>query len=422
MWKIYLKQALQQFKENPLVTWLSVAGTALAVAVLLVLVLVFQINLDGFAPESKRDRFLYVFGACVVSNDGSNNGTFSVEVLKECFYTLKTPEAVCGYTAKYLPISLPEKRLFQEYEIRVVDAGYWQIFDHQFVEGSPFTEADFQSGVPAIVLSEETARQLFGQEPAVGRDVVLEFVTYRVCGVVKEVPNPLMVSYGQAWVPYSCFPEYMQPVNFLENVAGSFSACILARSSSDFQAIRDELQREVVRYNSSKQDVELSFPAGPISQLETAMGSHAFRKVDWRYFLADWGSTFLFLLLVPALNLIGVIQSSLQKRIEEIGLRRAFGATRGDLVRQILAENLVLTLIGAIWGIGLSFGLLYLAKSFLFNAEVTLTASMLIRPTLFGAALVIAFLLNLLSAIVPAWHIMRQPIVEALAGSESEKK
>ena len=59
----YVKQAMQQFRESPLVTGLSVAGTALAVAVILVMVLVFQINLAGFAPESHRDRFLYVFGA-----------------------------------------------------------------------------------------------------------------------------------------------------------------------------------------------------------------------------------------------------------------------------------------------------------------------------------------------------------------------
>ena len=66
----YVKQAMQQFRESPLVTGLSVAGTALAVAVILVMVLVFQINLAGFAPESHRDRFLYVFGTEANSRSG----------------------------------------------------------------------------------------------------------------------------------------------------------------------------------------------------------------------------------------------------------------------------------------------------------------------------------------------------------------
>ena len=46
--------------------------------------------------------------------------------------------------------SLPNRRLFKEYEICYTDAGHWKIFDHPFVEGDPFSEADFQSGIPVI--------------------------------------------------------------------------------------------------------------------------------------------------------------------------------------------------------------------------------------------------------------------------------
>ena len=60
MFRQYFKQVIYQLRENPLVSWISIAGTALAIAVVLVLVLVFQINAAGFAPESNRGRFLYV--------------------------------------------------------------------------------------------------------------------------------------------------------------------------------------------------------------------------------------------------------------------------------------------------------------------------------------------------------------------------
>ena len=62
MFRQYFKQVIYQLRENPLVSWISIAGTALAIAVVLVLVLVFQINAAGFAPESNRGRFLYVWG------------------------------------------------------------------------------------------------------------------------------------------------------------------------------------------------------------------------------------------------------------------------------------------------------------------------------------------------------------------------
>lgn len=420
----YVKQAMQQFRENPLVTGFSVAGTALAVAVILVMVLVFQINLAGFAPESHRGRFLYVFGTEANNRSGGarNRSFMSAEVLKECFYTLKTPEAVCGYALDNCSVSLPEKRLSREYAFRWTDAGYWQIFDHTFVEGAPFTQADFEAGIRLVVLSEETARKLFGNDSVVGREVVIEFKSYRVCGVVKEVPNPLMVSYGQVFAPYTCNVNLMAPSTYGENIPGQFCACMLARSSADFETIRQELQGQVERYNKGKRDTDLSFPAGAVTQLDMAMGSNNFYKVDWKNYFLDKGSFLLFLLVIPALNLIGVIQSSLQKRIEEIGMRRAFGATRWDIINQVLSENMVMTLIGAAIGIVLSIGMLFVARSFLFDAEVRLTVPMLIRPGLFLAAFILAFLLNLLSAMIPAWNTMRKPIVDAIYGSESEKK
>ena len=85
---------------------------------------------------------------------------------------------------------------------------------------------------------------------------------------------------------------------------------------------------------------------------------------------------------------------------------------------QILSENFVLTLIGGVIGIGLSMVLLVVGKPFMLNENVSLTAPMLIKPGLFISALIFTFLLNILSAGIPAWRTTRQPIVEALKGNE----
>ena len=184
------------------------------------------------------------------------------------------------------------------------------------------------------------------------------------------------------------------------------------------ERVRSELDQQVRRYNDSKTDYNVGFPSGLLSQLDTAMGSGAFQKVDWPTFLAGSGAFLFFLLLVPALNLTGVIQSSVQKRKEEIGLRKAFGATGQNLLMQILSENFVLTLIGGVIGIGLSMVLLVVGKPFMLSENVSLTAPMLIKPGLFISALIFTFLLNILSAGIPAWRTTRQPIVEALKGNE----
>ena len=74
---------------------------------------------------------------------------------------------------------------------------------------------------------------------------------------------------------------------------------------------------------------------------------------------------------------------------------------------------------GARWnGIGLSMVLLVVGKPFMLSENVSLTAPMLIKPCLFISALIFTFLLNILSAGIPAWRTTRQPIVEALKGNE----
>ena len=67
MYKQYIKQAVQMLRENTLVSIISISGTALAIAMVLVMVLVFQIKSTGYAPESNRSRFMYVWGTEVGS-------------------------------------------------------------------------------------------------------------------------------------------------------------------------------------------------------------------------------------------------------------------------------------------------------------------------------------------------------------------
>ena len=80
--------------------------------------------------------------------------------------------------------------------------------------------------------------------------------------------------------------------------------------------------------------------------------------------------------------------------------------------------GIAVVLIGGVIGIGLSMVLLVVGKPFMLSENVSLTAPMLIKPGLFISALIFTFLLNILSAGIPAWRTTRQPIVEALKGNE----
>ena len=419
MIKQHIKQAVQLLKENRLVSCISIIGTALSIAMVMVVVLLFQIQLSGYYPEYNRDRMLYIQGTEATSKNGTdtNRGGMSAEVVRECFYSLKTPEKVTAIYSEDLPISLPNKRLFKEYNVKYTDDGFWSIFNFRFITGKPFEKADFLSGIPKAVIIDQTARELFGTTDVLGKNIVINFINYSITGVVKEVSRAARDSYAEAWIPYTTKDQLMS-LQYADGISGGFNVCILAKHSKDFASIRTELKQQTARYNEGKQLYKVGFAENPISRLDIAMGSEGFRKVDYKDFILETGSLVLFMLLVPALNLIGVTQASIQRRKSEVGLRKAFGATYSKLVSQILYENLVITLLGGALGLLFSFGLLNISKDFLLQNNTMINSDMLFQPGTFVATLFFVLLMNFLSAGIPALRIAKQPIVEALKGNE----
>ena len=419
MIKQHIKQAVQLLKENRLVSCISIIGTALSIAMVMVVVLLFQIQLSGYYPEYNRDRMLYIQGTEATSKNGTdtNRGGMSAEVVRECFYSLKTPEKVTAIYSEDLPISLPNKRLFKEYNVKYTDDGFWSIFNFRFITGKPFEKADFLSGIPKAVITDQTARELFGTTDVLGKNIVINFINYSITGVVKEVSKAARDSYAEAWIPYTTKDQLMS-LQYADGISGGFNVCILAKHSRDFASIRTELKQQTARYNEGKQLYKVGFAENPISRLDIAMGSEGFRKVDYKDFILETGSLVLFMLLVPALNLIGVTQASIQRRKSEVGLRKAFGATYSKLVSQILYENLVITLLGGALGLLFSFGLLNISKDFLLENNTMINSDMLFQPGTFVATLFFVLLMNFLSAGIPALRIAKQPIVEALKGNE----
>ena len=139
MFKQYFKQAIQMLKENRLTSVVSILGTALSIAMILVVILQLQIRLVGFRPESNRDRMLYIMGIRADSQDNKNRNSTAMSdgVVKECLYPLQTPEAVTAITSSKAIISLPDRQLFEEYVIKYTDPGFWKVFEFRFTAGKP---------------------------------------------------------------------------------------------------------------------------------------------------------------------------------------------------------------------------------------------------------------------------------------------
>ena len=421
MIKLYLKQALWHLRENPIITWVSIFGTALAICMIMVLVITLQVRLVDAAPEVNRSRSLYV-SSMAVREKGKESGAYShmsVQTGRACFLSLTTAEAVTL-------ISLPEKvraslpaGAKMTADMVQTDDSFWQIFQFRFLNGRGFSREDSDAGLPRAVISATVARKLFGTTKAEGQTVQLNHVDYLVTGVTADVSMLATSAYAQIWVPYNSTDA--ADLAWRDGTMGQMKAVILARSTTDFPAIRREVEELRRRYNDGLADSEVFYREQP-----DGIFANLYRRwsqvpdvpgVVRRYVLIIF-----ILLLVPAINLSSMTLSRMRRRMAEIGVRKAFGATGGELVRQVFFENLLLTLLAGVLGLGMSYAATFLLNGFLFgnstnaylSGETSLTPGMLLSPWAFVAAFGFCLLMNLLSAGIPAWRASRMNIVDAI--------
>ena len=207
MIKLYFKQAFFQLRENRLISLVSIIGTALAICMIMVIVLVLEVRITDCVPEVNRSRSLYMKAMSIHqkgdTSDNSSNGCMSLTVAKECFKALTVPETVTIVsTGGRMRISVPAGKTMTVDNLETDDT-FWKVFSFDFIAGKPFTAADSESGLPKVVISASVARNLFGTVEAVGRTVQLNLADYTVVGVVKDVSKLAVSSYAQIWIPFN---------------------------------------------------------------------------------------------------------------------------------------------------------------------------------------------------------------------------
>ena len=416
----YISQAVNSLRQEPLISTIAVIGTALAIFLIMVVVMTEQLPYTDIAPELNKDRWLTHSNASIKSEGGTSNGAMSYPLVKTTFYKMTTPEEVTAFcnTPSKVSLSLPSGSAISG-QLRDVDDRFFKVFTFRFIDGEPFSREQFEAGVPVAVISRSIARKLFGSTEVAGKEILIDHTIYRISGVVDDVPGTSLLAYADVWVPFTATIAADLTWN---NYMGVLSVLILAKSHDDFPAIRREYEQIFNDFNRSIADegwemVSLDRPYDIEQHLSAPyanIGPQVEQERRRRYI------TFAILLLVPAVNLSTMTHSHLSRRVREIGVRRAFGATRFEILRDLFMENFVITLLAGIIGLVLSVVFAYL----FIDAIMTPTAGAqsftglsildLLRWSTFGWALLFCFVLNLLSAGVPAWRASRTNIVTAL--------
>ena len=429
MLKLYFKQAIELMKQNKLFSGIYIFGTALAIASTTILAVVIYLDIAPIYPDTNRDNVYYFDISSFNSKKDRNRyvSAYSYKAVNEWFYTLKNAKVVSAECSSRMG-NIIVKSNNKSYEFKAVytDVNFFDVYHYNFIEGKSFTKADFDGELKKAVISDKTAKALFGTTTgAVGKTVKIGYQDYTVCGVIEEPSILAGESFAQIIVPYTTLDGYRFERNGLAYV-GHFTLRFVVEGDAQAEALRAELVEIFNRFSNSNPDWEIDLN---YLTLRSAMRQSTDLE-GWDEFFKTLAGALLFvgvfvLLLIPALNLSGMISSRMEMRNLEMGVRKSFGATRNSLLKQVIWENLVLTILGGIVGIVLCWLIIFCFKDMLFatyasegvvlrNEDVSITAEMMFAPAVFIFSFVCCVVLNLMSAYIPAKRALRRPIVEML--------
>ena len=444
----YIRQVLLMMREEKLFSAIHIAGTAMAIAFTMVMAVVYYIKLAPIYPEANRARTLYFEGIRVVAeNGGQGQMPFGQKALEEWFeaspnieYCAPTTLA-CG-TGKLLGKSLQPVALgngeFIEAVTNETNADFFKIYEYEFLEGRAFTKQEVEALDMVCVIGDGFAERLFGKGiEAVGKTVSLEdSYELRVLGVVRQGSQLAPDSYADLFMPYT-----LDHVIYRDSpYAGNFSIVATVKDSKHLKALRKELEELEARLTinqveitggvvffgegvKTKVDLTSNLESHAMHALRTSNRKDSLTNVSNRQLIMHFAGLLFVLLFVPALNLCGIVAGRMERRTAEMAVRKTFGARRSTLLNQVVTENLVLTSIGGLIGLALSWLSIYnfrteLLGMFFDNTTLSsapiVTGEMLFAPLLFVGCFAAILVLNVLSALLPAWLSLRKPIVESM--------
>jgi putative ABC transport system permease protein len=199
---------------------------------------------------------------------------------------------------------------------------------------------------------------------------------------------------------------------------GNFHAIALARDRASMAQLHDEFNSRMLRVELPKGYTNIVAPFETHLQVVARQLPTGDRKNPesqvWRLvaFLAVLAGLFA---LIPTVNLVNINISRIMERASEIGVRKAFGAPARTLVGQFLVENVLLTLLGGLIGLVMSFFVIRALNV----SGILRYAEFVINPRVFGYGMLIAIVFGLVSGVYPAWRMSRLNPVDALKGGVS---
>jgi len=282
----------------------------------------------------------------------------------------------------------------------VVAADFFRILGVSPALGRGFNRDDEKPGVHVVVLSHTLWESAFGSaSDIVGRAVTLDNKSYAVVGVMpKGFEFPIQNPAPMLWTSLGDdgYDPAGQPMTAER---GAHFLAVIGRLNPGVTSDQAQADLEVIARNLSAQypDSNRHFVGAVVAtELESLVG-------DTRPALRILFGAVTFVLLIACANVAGLLLARSSRRRSEFAVRAALGASRGQIVRQMLVESVALGLCGGVVGIVFATGLLRVLLQ-LVPSDVPRLGQVSVDGSVLAFATLVSVITGLLFGILPAWR------------------
>lgn len=277
---------------------------------------------------------------------------------------------------------------------------YYQIQGLQLSLGRWLKASDQKNAAYVCVLNEAAADELIGYTDCVGQTITLNGVRFTVVGVLEENEDSLtsVLTSGMlmAYIPYSSL------IRLTDSVSNDVTTFYLsAAEGSTVDAAADAMENILMERFDEDED---AFDVDASNMLEEAMN-----KVTSTLSLLLGGIAGISL-VVGGIGIMNIMMVTVTERTREIGIRKAIGASRGNILTQFLMEAVVLCMIGCGLGIFLSWAILQVVSTVTVSAGITFSLNM----GVVGLAVAFCFLIGVVFGLYPANKAAKMKPIDAL--------
>jgi putative ABC transport system permease protein len=354
MIKNYFISAWRNTRKNKLFSAINIFGLSIGVALCFIIMLYVQHEMSYDRFNKNADRIVRVVFNASINGGKVNEGGVMAPVAA----TIKRDYPEVQETGRIQSVGLSKTfyntKVFRDNGFFFADPGILSIFTIPFISGDPKTALN---EVNSVIITKTAAGKIFGKEDPMGKLIGLNSDSnlFKITGVVKDIPENShfhfdmlgsMISFDQAksnsWME-GVFHTYLllKPGADYKRLQAKFPDMVQKYMGPQIQ---QEMGLSLAQFRSKGNDLGLSLQ--PLTDIHlNSYTTTEFEPGGTKSYVYMFGAIGLFMLLVACINFINLSTAGASKRAKEVGVRKAIGSGRFQLVKQFLAESLFITVI-----------------------------------------------------------------------------